>query len=159
MEHVSRLTMLRLQILLADAQCPLVEWLGFLIPPPLRVEVRQSIQRNRRPGLRLSSLLLPNTQRSLVEPFGVPILPLLVVELRQSIQRNGCLAMRLPHPLLADAQCSQVERLGEAVQRALTEVGASSLKQLCRLGEQKVMLPDQRVARLHLLHIVLTLRP
>src|SRR5438552_4154872 len=105
MEQVSRPTMLRLQRLLSDAQCPLVEWLGFLIPPLLRVEVRQSIQRNGRLGMRLSSLLLPNMQRSLGEQFGFPILPLLVIELRQSIQHNSHLEMFWSQPLLADAQC------------------------------------------------------
>ena len=81
--------MLRLQILLSDAQCPLVEWLGLRILPLFDVEVRQSMQRNGCLWMLRSHLLLPNAQRALVEQFGFHILSLLVVELCQSMQHNG----------------------------------------------------------------------
>src|SRR6266699_2730339 len=67
--------------------------------------------------------------------------------------------MRLPHLLFSDAQCPLIERLGEGVQRAFTEVNTSPLQHLGSLGEQKLMLFDQRIACQHLLQIALALRP
>src|SRR5437016_10280669 len=66
--------MLRSQLLLPDAQGPLVEGLGLRILALLSVEVRQSMERGGHIRMVGSQLLLPNVQGALVEGLGLGIL-------------------------------------------------------------------------------------
>src|SRR2546421_8852713 len=62
-QRLSRLKMLRSVLLLADVQCPYVEWLGLCILSLFSIEGRQSQQRIRHPPVLRPPLLFADPHR------------------------------------------------------------------------------------------------
>src|SRR5581483_1776336 len=142
-EGCGSLGMVRASHFLFNSQRTLKERLGFCVPALGVIQLCQVIEGCSSSGMIRIKRFLFNSQRTLKERLGFCIPALVQIEQCQIIEGRGRAGMVKAKHFLPHSQRMLEEPFSLTIERAILEIGSSSIKQSCCLGRLQLVLLNE----------------